>query len=73
MDSNGQRAMAQRSEEGRWEWAAEHARDLHVTEVAVEMLRGEGLEMVEGLYLPSQRMQSKGEQGSQTTLLPVSM
>lgn len=62
--------MAQRSEEERELWAVEQARDLHVRREDFETLRGV---RVLGSYLPSQRMQSKGEQGNQTTSLPVSM
>ena len=68
MESRGQRAMAQRSEEGREEWAAEQEEDLHGTAVAEEeRLRGE-----ESGGFDSQRMHSNGEQGSQTRSLPVS-
>lgn len=63
--------MAQRSAEGRAECAAEQAGDLHDTSEDFEMFfRGVRLP---GLYLPSQRMHSKGEQGNQTMSLPVSM
>lgn len=68
--SRGHLAMAQRSEVGREEWAAEQARDLHGRREAEETLRGGG----EGdVVLPSQRMHSKGEQGNQTRSEPVSM
>lgn len=72
MSSNGQCAIAQRSEDGIRECTEEHARDLHETFLATEMLRGLTLEIVEG-DLPSHKMHEKGEQGSQTTSLPVSM
>lgn len=72
MSSNGQCAIAQRSEDPTWECTAEHARDLHETFFEEEMLRGLRLEIVLGDF-PSHSMHEKGEQGSQTTSLPVSM
>lgn len=71
MDSKGQREMAQRSEEEREECAAEQAGELHET-VAFLWILGRGV-VVQGLYLPSQRMHSKGEQGNQIRSEPVSM
>lgn len=66
--------MAHKSEVGRWECTAEHAREWHVTgEADEDRFKGEGFGIVAGLYLPSQSMQENGEQGSQTTSLPVSM
>lgn len=63
--------MAQRSEEEWEEWTAEQARDLHETEAFLGTLGGGAV--VDGLYFPSQRMHSKGEQGNQTRSEPVSM
>lgn len=71
--SKGHLAMAQRSEEGREEWAAEQAEDLQETGVEVVRLSGPGFGIKEGEYLPSQRMHWNGWQGSQMTSLPVSM
>lgn len=69
MDSSGQRAIAQRSEDDREEWAAEQEVDWQETGETRDVLRMAGL----GLGLPSQRMQLKGEQGNHTRSLPVSM
>lgn len=61
--------MAHKSEVGREVWAAEHAGDLHETLEAVEeILRGG----VGFSCLFSQRMHSKGWQGSHTRSEPVS-
>lgn len=60
MSSSGHFAIAQRLEEDIEEWTAEQERDLHVTGTAEVRLSGPGLGIVEGLYLSSQRIQSKG-------------
>ena len=74
MDSNGQLEIAQRSELGRLECAAEHAEDLQETGVAVVESLGGGVEEAKEVFsvLPSQRMHSKGWHGNQTRSLPVS-
>lgn len=70
--SKEQPAMAQRSDEGREEWAAEQ--DGCEQESNEELGGGGGGGGgEEGVGLPSQRMHSKGAQGNQTRSLPVSM
>lgn len=59
--------MAQRSEDGREECAAEQEGEEQGTVVAEEER-----EVREGGGLDSQRMQVKGRQGNQTRSLPVS-
>ncbi|KAJ6342427.1 hypothetical protein OIU78_010368 [Salix suchowensis] len=68
MDSNGQWEIAQRSELGRLECAAEHAEDLQETGAAVLESLGGGVEEAREVFstLPSQRMHSKGWHGNQT-------
>lgn len=72
MVSNEQPEMAQRSEEGRKEWAAEQAGELQGTKAVEEVTLGGG-ELGEMSGFPSQRMHSKGAHGNQTRSLPVSM
>lgn len=64
--------MAQRSAEGSEEWTEEQEGEAQETEVAQEVLKPAVIG-VEGSYLPSQSMHSKGEQGNQTRSLPVSI
>lgn len=71
IDSRGQRAITQRSEEEAKLCAAEHARDLHETATLRVMLVGG--EALGSLGFPSQRIHLKGAQGNQTKSLPVSM
>ena len=69
MASRGQPDMAQRSDEEREEWTAEQEGELQ----GMREEEGKVVEEREGKpRLPSQRMHSKGEQGSQTRSLPVS-
>lgn len=69
MSESGQPAMAQRSEAGRAEWAAEQSGERHATAGEDDRLNGGDADA----GLPSQSMHSKGWHGSQTRSLPVSM
>lgn len=72
MESRGQFAIAQRSDVGSEEWAAEQEEDWQGTEKAEGESFREEDEELENSGLPSQRMHSKGLQGNQTRSEPVS-